>query len=171
MHMILPCYKCRIMLSPQNIIYGFCKTTNPPKAKYLISLYRSEDLNVTACFTTSRERAGVPLQKVKHGSIKNDNNEIISYVFSTDVYIGVTPIGKEFKFPVQTVIRFDYCFKDGEQTDILSNFISPKVVCRLNDDEYVNLIYAMYHSDDTPEIYKPHFEQILFKLGKKRTSA
>ena len=166
MHEKLLCYKCRIMLSPQNIIYGFCKTTNPPKKKYLISLYRSEKLNVTACFTTSKERAGVPLQKVKHGAIKNDDNEIISYVFSNDICIGMTPSGKEFKFPVQTVIRFDYCFKDGEQYDLLSNFISPVVVCRLNDNEYENLIYAMYYSDDTPEIYKSYFEKILFELGK-----
>ena len=33
------------MLKAKNIIYGFCKYTNPPKNKYLISLYRSEDLN------------------------------------------------------------------------------------------------------------------------------
>ncbi len=31
------------MLKAKNIIYGFCKYTNPPKNKYLISLYRSED--------------------------------------------------------------------------------------------------------------------------------
>ena len=33
------------MLKAKNIIYGFCKYTNPPKNKYLISLYRSEELN------------------------------------------------------------------------------------------------------------------------------
>ena len=25
-------------------------------------------------------------------------------------------------------------------------------------------------SDDTPEVYKPHFEKILFKLGQKKTA-
>ena len=32
------------MLKAKNIIYGFCKYTNPPKYKYLISLYRSESI-------------------------------------------------------------------------------------------------------------------------------
>lgn len=69
------------MLSPQNVIRGFCKNTNPPKYKYLISLYRSEELNIIACFTTSQNRAGVPSEQIKHGIIKNKEKEIISYVF------------------------------------------------------------------------------------------
>lgn len=157
------------MLSPQNVIYGFCKTTNPPKHKYLISLYRTEDLNVIACFTTSCDRAGVPLSDIKHGKIENKENEIISYVFLTDVEVGVTPSGGKFKFPEQTVIRFDYCFKEGSQDNILDSFISPVVKCRLSDSEYEDLIYAMYQSDNTPEKYKPHFEQILSSLGEKNS--
>ena len=47
------------MLKAKNIIYGFCKYTNPPKYKYLISLYRSEYLNIIAVFPTSQRRAGV----------------------------------------------------------------------------------------------------------------
>lgn len=34
--------------------------------------------------------------------------------------------------------------------------------------EYENLTYAMYHSDDTPLIYKSYFEKILFELGEKK---
>lgn len=156
------------MLSPPNVIRGFCKNTNPPKYKYLISLYRSEDLNIIACFTTSQNRAGVPSEQIKHGTIQNKEKEIVSYVFLTDVCVGLTPEGKEFYFPLQTVIRFDYCFKEGNQAELLSSFESPAIVCRLNDTEYENLIYAMYKSDDTPEVYKPHFERILFELGQKR---
>lgn len=40
------------MLRAKNIIYGFCTFTNPPKNKYLISLYRSETLHVVAVFPT-----------------------------------------------------------------------------------------------------------------------
>ncbi|WP_294633853.1 hypothetical protein [uncultured Bacteroides sp.] len=158
------------MLSPQNVIRGFCKSTNPPKYKYLISLYRSEELNIIACFTTSQDRAGIPLEEIRHGVIKNKKNEIISYVFLTDVCVGKTPEDKDFHFPLQSVIRFDYCFKEGNQAELLSNFESPVIVCKLNDKEYEDLIYAMYKSDDTPEVYKPHFEKILFKLGQKKTA-
>ena len=44
------------MLRAKNIIYGFCTFTNPPKNKYLISLYRSETLHVVAVFPTSKKR-------------------------------------------------------------------------------------------------------------------
>lgn len=155
------------MLSAQNVIYGFCKTTNPPKPKYLISLYRSVELNVIACFTTSQHRAGIPASEVKHGSIKNANNEVISYVFTTTVEVGTSPDGEKFCFPLQTVIRFDYCFREDKQDNLLSGFDSPKVVCKLNDTEYENLIYAMYKSEDTPEKYKPYFAKILMELGQK----
>lgn len=134
----------------------------------MISLYRSEELNVVACFTTSQKRAGVPPGKIKHGKIINDRKEVLSYVFLPEVTIGKTPVGLDFHFPVQTVIRFDYCFKEDEQSKLLSCFEEPKVVCTLNDQEYENLIYAMYHSDDTPLIYKTYFEKILFELGEKK---
>lgn len=156
------------MLTPRNIIYGFCKTTNPPKPKYLISLYRNENLHIIACFTTSRQRAGVPPEIIKHGIIINDNKEVISYVFLPNITIGKSPQGNDFIFPVQTVIRFDYCFREDEQSKLLSSFYNPKVVCTLNDQEYENLIYAMYRSDDTPLIYKTHFEKILSELGKRK---
>ena len=165
---LLLCVNVIKMVSPRNVVYGFSKITNPPKKKYLISLYRSKELSVVACFTTSQDRAGIPLEQVTHGAIKNKEKEIISYVFLTNVCVGVAPDGSDYYFPDQTVVRFDYCFKDGEQTDLLSSFDSPKVVCKLNETEYENLIYAMYKSDDTPEKYKPHFEKILFDLGKKK---
>lgn len=155
------------MLAPKNVIYGFCKTTCPPKPKYMISLYRSEELNVVACFTTSQKRAGVSSEKIKHGRIANEKKEVLSYVFLPEVSVGKTPSGEAFHFPVQTVVRFDYCFKEEQQSKLLSSFDNPEVVCILDDVEYENLIYAMYKSDDTPLIYKTYFEKILFELGQK----
>lgn len=155
------------MLTPKNVIYGFCKSTHPPKPKYMISLYRSEDLNIVACFTTSQNRAGVPSERIKHGKITNERNEVLSYVFLPEVSVGKTPAGQAFHFPVQTVVRFDYCFREEEQSKLLSSFVAPEVKCTLDDAEYENLIYAMYKSDDTPLIYKTYFEKILFELGEK----
>lgn len=78
------------MLTPKNVIYGFCKTTNPPKYKYMISLYRSNDLHVVACFTTSKNRAGVPVGQIKHGKVRNQYNEVVSYVFQPQKVVGTT---------------------------------------------------------------------------------
>ena len=147
------------MLKAKNIIYGFCKYTNPPKNKYLISLYRSEDLNIIAVFPTSQRRAGVA--EPKHGCNIREG-QIVSYVFDAE-----HPIGKkqgsdeDFSFPLQTTIPFDYCFREGEQDELLKTFDSPRVVGVLSDKEYIDLIYAFYTSPLTPLKYKPVFDKIL----------
>ena len=147
------------MLKAKNIIYGFCKYTNPPKNKYLISLYRSEDLNIIAVFPTSQRRAGVA--EPKHGCNIREG-QIVSYVFDAE-----HPIGKkqgsdeDFSFPLQTTIPFDYCFREGEQDELLKTFDSPRVVGVLSDKEYIDLIYAFYTSPLTPLKYKPIFDKIL----------
>ncbi len=147
------------MLKAKNIIYGFCKYINPPKNKYLISLYRSEDLNIIAVFPTSQRRAGVATPK--HGRNIRDN-KVISYVFDAG-----HPIGKKFNsdedfaFPLQTTIPFDYCFREGDQENLLKTFDEPKVVGVLSDKEYIDLIYAFYISPLTPQKYKPVFDKIL----------
>jgi hypothetical protein len=147
------------MLKAKNIIYGFCKYTNPPKNKYLISLYRSEELNVIAVFPTSQRRAGVAVPK--HGCNVREN-KVISYVFEAG-----HPIGKkygsdeDFAFPLQTTIPFDYCFREGDQEVLLKTFDEPKVVGVLSDKEYIDLIYAFYISPLTPQKYKPIFDKVL----------
>lgn len=147
------------MLKAKNIIYGFCKYTNPPKNKYLISLYRSEELNIIAVFPTSQRRSGVDTPR--HGCNIRDN-KVISYVFEAG-----HPIGKkyssdeDFAFPLQTTIPFDYCFREGNQEDLLKTFDEPKIVGVLSDKEYIDLIYAFYVSSLTPQKYKPIFDKIL----------
>lgn len=154
------------MLSPRNVIYGFCTTTKPPKPKYLISLYQSNELNIIACFTTSQARSGILLEKIKHGKIQNNQDDIVSYVFLSTVEIGLTPNNTTFTFPKNTTVRFDYCFQAGYQDDVLGQFDSPTIVCTLHKEEYVDLIYAMYQSGDTPKEYKPIFEKILEKFAE-----
>ena len=104
------------MLKAKNIIYGFCRYTNPPKNKYLISLYRSEELHIIAVFPTSQRRAGVAVPK--HGCNIRDN-QVISYVFDAGHPIGKKKDSDEdFAFPLQTTIPFDYCFREGEQDEL-----------------------------------------------------
>jgi hypothetical protein len=147
------------MLKAKNIIYGFCKYTNPPKNKYLISLYRNEELHIIAVFPTSQRRAGVAVPQ--HGCNYRDN-QVISYVFDAKRPIGKKKDSEEdFAFPLQTTIPFDYCFMEGDQDDLLKKFDSPKVVGVLSDDEYINLIYAFYRSPLTPQKHKPIFDKIL----------
>lgn len=147
------------MLKAKNIIYGFCKYTNPPKPKYLISLFRSKDLNVIAAFPTSQRRAGVAFPK--HGCNER-NGHVVSYVFEAGHSIGKKMDGEEdFSFPLPTTIPFDYCFREGNQDDLLKTFDSPEVVGVLSDDEYIELIYAFYKSPLTPQKYKPIFDKIL----------
>lgn len=137
------------MLKAKNIIYGFCMYTNPPKNKYLISLYRSEELNIIAVFPTSQRRAGVA--EPKHGCNIREG-QIVSYVFDAG-----HPIGKkqgsdeDSSFQLQTTIPFDYCFREGEQDELLKTFDSPRVVGVLSDKEYIDLIYAFYTSPLTPK--------------------
>jgi len=147
------------MLKAKNIIYGFCKYTNPPKNKYLISLYRSEELNIIAVFPTSQRRAGVA--EPKHGCNIREG-QIVSYVFDAGHPIGKKQgSDKDFSFSLQTTIPFDYCFREGEQDELLKTFDSPRVVGVLSDKEYIDLIYAFYTSPLTPLKYKPIFDKIL----------
>lgn len=147
------------MLKAKNIIYGFCKYTNPPKNKYLISLYRSEELHIIAVFPTSKHRAGV--SNANHGCNFRDN-KAISYMFDAGHPIGKKKDSDEdFSFPMQTTIPFDYCFREGAQEDLLRTFEQPEVVGVLSDKEYVDLIYALYSSPLTPQKYKPIFDKIL----------
>lgn len=155
------------MLKAKNIIYGFCKYTNPPKNKYLISLYRSENLNIIAVFPTSLRRAGVA--NPKHGVNVRDGR-IISYVFEAGKVIG-RAFGNDgdFSFPLQTTIPFDYCFREGEQDDLLKTFENPSVVGVLSDQEYIDLIYAFYRSPLTPVKYKPIFDKVLQEYFNKKS--
>lgn len=147
------------MLKAKNIIKGFCTFTTPNKPKYLISLYRSEELNIIAVFPTSKKRSGVAVPK--HGS-NVQNDIIVSYVFEANRAIGKKYQSEEdFSFPLQTTIPFDYCFREDSQDKILASFIEPKVVGVLSDQEYVDLIYSFLHSPLTPKKYIPIFDRIL----------
>ena len=66
-----------------------------------------------ACFTTSQDRAGVPLEQVTHGAIKNKEKEIISYVFLTSVCVGVAPDGSDYHFQFKRLFDLTIALKTG----------------------------------------------------------
>ena len=152
------------MFTPGNVVYAFCHTTTPQKNKYMISLYRGLDYDLVFSFTTSQPRAGVPEGKIHHGIIKNDAGETISYVFEANQEIGTTPDGSRFSFPKRTVVTFDYGIHQTKLDALLRTIDNPEVKCRLDPQEFENLIYAMLKSPRTPEKFKPIFDKILVSL-------
>ena len=147
------------MLRAKNIIYGYCLSTTPNKYKYLISIYRSEDLNIVAVFPTSQKRSGS--SSPVHGANMRDGN-IVSYVFKRNVIIGKIPETEDpFSFPLDTTIPFDYCFWNDSQDDILRKFSDPKIVGILSDKEYIDLVYAFLRSPLTPNRFRPIMDKIL----------
>lgn len=154
------------MFAPGEIVYGYVKHIGKPK--YAVSIYRDEEVNILIHFTTSQPRAGVPLELVRHGANYKDG-DCKSYVFEARREIGTNPTnGERFGFPLRTTMVFDYgLFKDTEQK-LRQMFESPQVVCKLDDKEYIDLVYAMYSSKSTPAEYKPYLDKILtdYFLGK-----
>lgn len=77
------------MFEPGTITYGFAKTISDPKNKYAISLFRDENVKVLIHFTTTRPRAGVPVEKIHHGINRDEDGNVKSYVFEPTVDMGI----------------------------------------------------------------------------------
>ena len=149
------------MLNPGDIIYGFAKKLYRPKNKYAICIFRDENVNLVLQFTTSQARAGVAAEVVGHGAIYKEG-DCLSYVFEGRREIGVDPRnGGRFAFPLRTTMAFDYGYLHGEEQKLLEQFDNVEIVCRLDVEEYINLVYAMYVSKRTPPEYKPYLDSIL----------
>ena len=149
------------MFQPREIIYGYAKGLYMPHNKYLVVIYQDDNLSIVACFATSKSRAGVPEKDIHHGAIYR-NRKCVSYVFDEGKYIGVNPqTGEPFSFPKRTVITFDYGVREAPIEFFLKEFNNPKVVCVLNEQEYIDLVYAMYSSPDTDMRHKQALDKIL----------
>lgn len=158
------------MFEPGNIVLGFAKKISDPKNKYVVSIYRDEECEILLHFTTSQPRAGVPIEDVHHGIIRKDD-EYVSYVFEAKREIGTNPeTGTRFSFPKQTTMSFDYGLLKGTEQKLLTMFDNPRVVCKLDEKEYINLVYAMYRSSRTPIQYKPHLEKVLDNYYSQQAS-
>ena len=156
------------MFQPREIIYGYGKSLYSPHHKYIVTIYRDDELNIVACFTTSQSRAGVPEDEIHHGAIYKEKR-CVSFVFEKDVKIGVNPAtGADFAFPKRSVITFDYGVREGLQESFLKEFENPEVVCMLDEKEYIELVYAMYCSPHTKNTHKKVLNKILEEYYSKR---
>lgn len=150
------------MLKPGDIIHGFAKNLYTPKYKYAVCLYRDDNLEVLLHFTTSQPRAGVSEDKISHGAIYNQEGDCLSYVFEAGKEIGVDPKSRvRFSFPKRTVMVFHYGLLKVNESSIREQFDDLEVVCKLDPDEYINLVYAMYKSKSTPKEHIPFLQKIL----------
>lgn len=135
------------MFAPGEIIYGYAKCLFRPKFKYAVSIFRNDELNILAQFTTSQDRRG--------------------YVIEAGQELGLHPKkGSVFSFPKRTVMAYDYGFLYGTENQLVSQFDNPEVVCKMYDEVYINLVYSLYKSDFSPTEYKPFLEKILTEFYK-----
>lgn len=147
------------MFEPGEIVYGHVKHIGKPK--YAVSMYRDEEVNILIHFTTSQHRAGVPLEQEHHGAIYKDG-DCKSYMFEAKRDVGTDPTtGERFHFPLRTTMAFDYGLLKDSKEKLLQMFENPRVVCKLDDKEYIDLVYAMYSSKSTPDEYKPYLDKVL----------
>jgi len=149
------------MFEPGVVIYGFAKTISDPKNKYAISIFRDENVQILIHFTTSRKRAGIPEELIKHGINRDENGNVMSYVFEPNVEVGATPSGGRFRFPERTIMQFEYGFLKDEDWKLQKQFDNLEVKCHLDKKEYLDLVYAMYKSNRTPMMYKPYLKRVL----------
>ncbi|MCQ2340636.1 MAG: hypothetical protein MJZ79_07680 [Paludibacteraceae bacterium] len=149
------------MFEPGVVTYGFAKNITNPKNKYAISLFRDANVHVLIHFTTSQPRAGVPEEQIHHGINKNDVGEVMSFVFESGVAIGTTPNGGRFSFPQRTIMQFDYGFLRDTDWNLQQQFSNLEVKCHLDENIYLDLIYAMYRSKRTPNEYKSYLKKVL----------
>lgn len=152
------------MLEPGEVVYGFVKDIHPPKHKYLVTIYRDDDLQIVACFTTTQNRVGIPLESLKHGYVSKDG-DIIGYFFDKNIAVGANPkTSEDFKFPRNCVIPFAYCIKEGTKEALLAGIDNAEVVCRLSPKEYEDIVYAMMCSPHTNAKHKPYLDKVLQQL-------
>lgn len=149
------------MFRPREIVYGYARWFREPHNKYLVTIYQDEELNIVACFTTSKDRAGVPPERIRHGAVSSPEG-CEAYVFERGRTIGTNPeTGEPFSFPLRTTVTFDYGVREAQRDFFVQEFTGAKVVCVLNEEEYMNLVYAMYISPHTSERHRKVLDRIM----------
>ena len=151
------------MFEPGEVVYAYVKNFPNPKYKYFVTIYRDDELRIVTCFTTTKNRVGYALDSLTHGYIKKEG-QIIGYFYDCNQEVGLDSSGRPFKFPRNCVIPFDYGVTEGTLDQFLNNIANEMVACKLHQQEYENLVYAMYKSPRTNPKYKPYLEKILQQL-------
>lgn len=151
------------MFDPGEVVYAYVKNTHPPKNKYFVTIYQDDDLRIVTCFTTTRNRVGIPLDQLSHGYVKKDN-QLVGYFFDKNVEVGLNAEGTPFKFPRNCVIPFDYGVQIGTKSQLLNSVEEATVVCKLHPKEYEDLAYAMYKSPLTNSKHKQYLDKVLHQI-------
>ncbi len=152
------------MFEAGNILYGYFDLgSNGKKNKYAIVLHNDPLECIITTFTTSQPRSSVA--SPVHGR-NPSQGEVMSYVFKSGVSIGVNPLsGEFFFFRKDTTIVPDYGVNETTISSFCSVVDNLRVVCKLHEKEYIDLIYTLYKCKRTKRKYKLIFESILHGLG------
>jgi hypothetical protein len=154
------------MFNPREIVYGYAKRLYKPHNKYIITIYRDEQLSIIVCFTTSQARSG---SSEPHHGANYIGDDCQSYVFDAEVVIGTDPRnGQPFSFPKQTVVTFDYGVADTSLDKVSDAIDNPEVVCIMDEAEYIELVYAMYKSPKTNQPRREILGKILTDYYSKQ---
>lgn len=152
------------MFTAGNILHATFNLGAIKKEKFAIVLYKDETNCILTTFTTSQERSTV--FNPCHG--KNPaEGEPKSYVFKADIIIGHKPNSESsFSFHKDTTVVPDYGYTDSPIECFVKNAENLKVVCSLNENEFIDLIYTLYNCKHTIRKYKKIFEKILTERCK-----
>ncbi|MCM1531421.1 MAG: hypothetical protein NC048_02855 [Bacteroides sp.] len=156
------------MFEEREIVLAFVKDIYPPKKKFFITLYRDEELNIVACFTTSQYRLPIDPAEARHGVIRRKDGAPVAYVFEKDRTIGKVPqTNNPFSFFKRTMVTFDYCFQSGSWEKFMQRTdpTNRETVCIMDHQEFVDLLYAMYQSPLTNRKLLPMIEKSLEKYS------
>ena len=150
------------MFTAGNILHGKFQLKAEKKNKYAVVLYNDRGKCVLATYTTSKPRSGT--LSVVHGKNPPNSPTPHSYVFKKGNVIGVCnhgTVSADFSFSVDTTVVPDYGYTMTTPPEFESNVDDLRVVCKLLDNEYYELIYTLYKSKKTSNKYKKIFESIL----------
>ena len=92
---------------------------------------------------------------------------ILSAALTQHHLLGFEIAQLEFHHPLRTTVTFDYGIIEGRYEQIQAQFENPEVVCKLNESEYIDLIYAMYKSHHTKARHKEILNRILEQYYSK----
>ncbi len=152
------------MYKAGSVYYGKFKLSEiETKNKYLIVFHLFEDTCLLTTFTTSQPRSGVDNPVHGHNPATKPYR---SYVFKKGIAIGDIPITNiPFSFQEDTAIVPDYGFAKKSISDLHFSVQNLTMVCQLYPNEFIDLIYTLYHSKGTPNWVKDVLEVKLDELS------
>jgi hypothetical protein len=146
--------------------FDFEDGKSPIRDKYLIVLYRLENISVIAPLTTSKDY--LPDKYKSERCVKDDESKIHCYFIPAEIVIG----SKGFFFPKNTYIHIiSSNLKQRDISSLTGKYINTglaELQDRLSDKEYSDLLYCIYKSSFIPKGIKRLLEPVIEDLEKGR---